>query len=395
MIRAFAVSLLIAAPLFAQTSDDISFQHTFLLRNVAGTAFNPGDTPHHPHIVQRNGWTTFWGGALFLEESTETGPKHQRNEVFSTNWIEAGAQHTLGSRGLVIFRGRASLEPLTVKESGYPQMLQWVSPENGGPLLDSMRAHDLIGEAAVDLAFRTTTASFIHLYAAPVGDPALGPVPYAQRASSEEFAEAPFAYDVQETTHDSTRVVTAGFASKFITIEGSVFHDAVTHGRHTSIDSGSIDSSSARLTITPVKNVSLQVSRGKLGDADLEVNSASLTFGGARGAMSAIYAQRNTPDGIKLNSGTIEGTLRALRNTFMVRFESVDRPPGFLDRPAVRRTSHFEVGYIYDFLANAYRAGLGANVDYHTQYRTLPSRYGHKPQAIYLFLRVRTESRTR
>ena len=395
MIRAFLVSLLIAAPLSAQTSDDISFQRTFLLRNVAGTAFNPGDTPHHPHIDQRGAWTTFWGGAVFLEESTETGPKKQRNEVFSTNWIEAGAQHTLGSRGLVMFRGRASLEPLTIKESGYPQMLQWVSPENGGPLLDSMRAHDLIGEAAVDLAFRTTTASFIHLYAAPVGDPALGPVPYAQRASSEEFAEAPFAYDVQETTHDSTRVVTAGFASKFLTLEGSVFHDAVSHGRHTTIDNGSIDSSSARLTITPVKSVSLQVSRGKLGDSDLEVNSASLTFGGARGAISAIYTQRNTLDSIKLNSGTIEGTLRALRNTLMVRFESVDRPPGFLDRPSVRRTSHFEVGYIYDFLASAYRAGIGANVDYHTQYRTLPSRYGHKPQAIYLFLRLRTESRTR
>src|SRR5471032_1546025 len=110
---AVAAALLYALPLLAQTSDDISFQRTFLLRNISGTSFNAGDAPHHPHIVTRGDWTTFWGGALFAEYSIETGPKVQRNELFSTNWIAGGAQHSLGSRGLVLFRGRASLEPLT------------------------------------------------------------------------------------------------------------------------------------------------------------------------------------------------------------------------------------------------------------------------------------------
>lgn len=395
MCRALFLALLIATPLAAQTSGDISFQRTFLLRNLSGTAFNPGDAPHHPHIVARGDWTTFWDGALFVEYSTETGPKVQRNEVFSTNWIAGGAQRPLGSRGLVLFRGRASLEPLTIKQAGYPQMLQWVSPENGGPVLDAMRAHDLVGEAAVDLAFRTTAASFVHLYAAPVGDPALGPLPYAQRASAEEFAEAPFAYDVQETTHDSTRVVTAGFASRLLTIEGSVFHDAVTRGRHATIDNGSIDSESARLTITPLPSVALQVSRGRLGAANRDLTSASLTFGNEKGAASAIYTQRETPAGEKLTSGTLEGTLRVLRNTFSARLESVDRPTGFLGRGDRWRTTHFTIGYLFDFLTGAYRAGAGANIDYHTRYRDLPLRYGHKPQAIYLFLRLRTEAARR
>jgi len=39
--------------------------------------------------------------------------------------------------------------------------------------------------------------------------------------------------------------------------------------------------------------------------------------------------------------------------------------------------------------------GLGANVDYQTQYRDLPERYGHKPQTLYAFVRFRTESRRR
>ncbi|HEY3056511.1 MAG TPA: hypothetical protein VGK31_11335 [Thermoanaerobaculia bacterium] len=386
-----ALLLFIALPLFAQSSDEISFQRTFLLRNISGTSFNPGDTPHHPHIINRGAWTMFWGGALFATYMSESGPDVQRNEGFSTNWIAAGAQRTLGSRGLVIFRGRASLEPYTIKERGYPQMLQWVSTESGGPLLDSMRAHDAIGEAAIDLAFRTSTASFIHLYAAPIGDPALGAVPYAQRASSEEFAEAPFAYDVQETTHDSTRVITAGFGSRFITLEGSIFHDAVSHGRHTSFDSGgSIDSRSARLTITPARNLALQVSRGELGDAKREVSSASLTYGNQNAAASAIWTRGET-----LTSGTVEGTLRLSRSTMSARIEVVDRPIGFLGRPDIWRTTHFTVGYIFDLIKGAYRTGVGANVDYQTQYRELPARYGHKPQTIYVFVRVRTDSRTR
>jgi hypothetical protein len=378
-------------PLFGQTSDEITFQRTFLLRNISGTSFNPGSAPHHPHIVNRGDWTSFWGGALFLNYSSESGPDVQRNEAFSLNWIAGGVQRNLGSRGLVLFRGRASLEPYTIKERGYPQMLQWISPESGGPLLDAMRAHDLIGEAAVDLAFRTSTTSFLHLYVAPIGDPAFGAVPYALRTSSEEFAEAPFAYDVQETMHDSTRVITAGFGSRFVTLEGSAFHDAVSHGRHTSFDSGGdIDSRSARLTITPVRNMVLQASRGELGDAKRKISSASLTVGNEGGALSAIWTK-----GDDLSAGTIEGTVRFARNTVAARIETVDRPPGFLGRTDIWRTTHFTVGYLFDILRGSYRAGVGANVDYHTQYRELPRRYGHKPQAIYVFVRLRTEARTR
>lgn len=395
MTRALLITVLLATPLFAQTSDEISFQRTFLLRNISGTSFNPGPAPYHPHIITRGTWTTFWGGALFATYSSETGPVKQRNEVFSTNWITAGAQHALGSRGLILFRGSASLEPYTIKELGYPQLLQWVSPENGGPLLDSMRAHDALGEAAVDLAYRTTTSSFVHLYAAPVGDPALGAVPYAQRSSSEEFAEAPFSYDVQETTHDSGRVITAGFGSRIVTVEGSAFHDAVSHGRHTTIDNGSIDSRSARLVITPMSNLLLQVSRGELGDAKRKISSLSATWGTQRGAMSAIWTERETPDGEKLRSGSVEGTLRVERSTLSARVEAVDRPIGFLGNANIKRTAHFNLGYIFDFMTGSYRTGAGVNIDYHTQTHDLGHRYGHKPQTVYLFLRVRTDSTAR
>lgn len=388
-----AALFLFASSAFAQTSDQITFQRTFLLRNVAGTSFNPGDTPHHPHLAERGAWTTFYEGSIFASYSNEYGPENARHEIFSTNWLAAGAQHPLGSRGLVLFRGRVSLEPFTVAEGGYPQMLQFVSAESGGPLMDSMRAHDLVGEAAVQLGYRLTTASFLHLYAAPVGSPALGPVPYAQRRSSEEFAEAPFAYDVQETMHDSTKVVTAGFGSRWISIEGSVFHDAVTTERHTTIAGGDIDSNSYRLVLTPHRNFALQVSRGKLGDDARDISTASITWANDWAAASAIWTNRDTRRGEELQSGGLETTFRLGRNTFMGRAESVDRPSGFLSNPDVERTAHFTFGYLYDlFTRGGYRGGVGFNFDYHTQTHDLENVYGHKPQAIYVFARFRTDS---
>ena len=386
-----AALFLFASPLLAQTSDQITFQRTFLLRNVTGTSFNPSDTPHHPHLIERGAWTTFYEGSAYLNYSNETGPEEQRNELFSTNWLAGGAQRTLGSRGTVLFRGRLSLEPYTIPEDGYPQMLQFVSAASGGPLLDSMRAHDLIGEAAVHGALRLTTASFLHLYVAPVGTPALGNVPYAQRRSSEEFAEAPFAYDVQETMYDATKVVTAGFGSRWVSLEASVFHDAVTTGRHTEIPDGDIDSQSARLVVTPHRNVALEISRGKLGDDEREITTASISWANDQAAVSAIWTDRE-----ELSSGTIETTFRVARNTFMARVEAVDRPAGFLGNPEIERTAHFAVGYLYDFFTRSgYRAGAGINIDYHTQTHDLEHRYGHKPQAIYLFARIRTDSARR
>ena len=42
---------------------------------------------------------------------------------------------------------------------------------------------------------------------------------------------------------------------------------------------------------------------------------------------------------------------------------------------------------------NGYRAGVGADIDYHSDVHDLKSRYGHKPQSIFLFVRLRTDAR--
>lgn len=390
--------LTLAAPLFAQTSDQITFQRTFLLRNVSGTAFNPGPTPHHAILSTSGVWTSFFEGTAFAAHASQSGPSAQQSHpLFSTNWVAAGAQRQVGQRGVVMFRVRGSFEPLTVPTDGYPQLLQSVSAESGGPLLDRMRAQDMIGEAAVDMALRLTTASYVHLYAGAVGDPALGAVPYAQRISSEEFVESPFAYDVQEMAHLATRVVTVGAGGTIATVEGSVFHHSVTTGRHSSVEDGNIDSWSGRLTLTPTRNFSLQVSQGSLGDTKRKVTSGSATYATDRVASSAIWTRREsdvTP--LTLSSFAFELLLKGARNTFMARAERVDDPLSPNQSLFVNPRTHLTFGYLLDFLKRgSYRAGLGINIDYHNSYRTLPAYYGHKPQTIYTFVRVRSEAARR
>lgn len=365
------------------------------LRNVSGTTQNPGQSPWL--TSGGDGWTFFHGFSAHVTHVSQTGPPESNNEVFSTNWLAAGLHRDFGDRAFVLLRGRVSLEPFTIADNdGYPQLLQYVSAESGGPLIDRMRPQDFIGEAALHAGWRPSSSTLISVYVAAVGDPALGAAPYALRASGVDFAEAPFAYDVQEPFHDSTRVVTLGFASRVLTIEGSVFHDAVTFGDHTEIDDGDIDSRSVRLTLTPARNFAIQVSRGELGE-DLEerkVSTASVTFGNDNVAATALWSQREREGGPEESAYGFELALRGGRNTFMARAEWVDRPFGFpfiAPGIATERTTHFAVGYIFDFISRPrFGAGAGVNIDYHTQSHDLEDFYGHKPQSIFAFLRFRT-----
>lgn len=315
-------------------------------------------------------WRPFFDGALFVTHASEVGPKNSESRVFSTNWLSVGAERQLG-RLTLLAGGRITLEPLTVPKDGYPQLLQYAPP-----LVDRMRAHDLVEEIAVGAEWRA-----LRVYLAPVGEPPLGAEPYAQRNSSIDFAEAPFAYDVQESFHVATRVISAGVTSSAVAVDGGVFHASHTTGRHTSIDDGNIDSWSARLTIAPHAQLSAQISTGHLGDENREVTSASVSYRGT----SAIWTKNGD-----LRAYGVETALRPGRSTILARAEWVDRPAAIFS-PDRRRMAHITLGYIIDVIhSERNRAGAGINIDYHSSTKSLTRNYGHKPQGIYAFVRLRT-----
>jgi hypothetical protein len=382
---AFALSLLLSAAAFGQVDP---------LRNLSGTTPAAGASPW----VQSSSdtFTFFYGFDAHVTYLSQTGPEEQENDVLSTNWVGAGMHMNLGDRAFVLARGRASLEPYTIDDS-YPQFFQYV-PEDG--LVDRMRPHDLFGEAAVQFGYRPTNGTLVSVYGALVGQPALGAAPAQLRSSGIDFAEAPFTYEMSETIHDSTKVVTAGFSTQFFTIEGSVFHDGFTTGDHTELDTdGDMDSRSARLTVTPSQALAIQVSRGELGEdlAQRDITSASVTYGGPVLALTALWTAREYPEEEREseNAWGVEVALRPGRSTFMARVEHIDRPAGF---PLVAPTplappveaTHYTAGYLYDFIRARYRVGAGVNIDYRTKTHDLEDVYGHKPQGIYAFVRIRT-----
>lgn len=381
---ALALSLLFSLAAVAQVDP---------LNNLSGTTPAAGASPW---IRSGSGSFTFFHGFdVHVTHLSQTGPEEQENDTFSTNWFGAGAQLALGNRAFVLARGRVSLEPYTM-EDNYPQFFQYV-PEEG--LVDHMRPSDLFGEVAVQVGYRPTANTLVSVYGALVGQPALGAAPAQLRSSGIDFAEAPFTYEMTETIHDSANVVTAGFATTFFTIEASMFEDAVSTGDHTEIPEGTADSRSARLTLTPAPNVSLQVSRGELGEGigEREITSASMTYSGAMVALTALWTSREYPQQVREGEIAygIEVALRGGRNTLMARVEHIDRPAGFPlvlpTTPGLSEATHYTAGYIFDFVPQSrYRLGVGVNIDYRTQTRELEEIYGHKPQGIYTFIRLRS-----
>jgi hypothetical protein len=331
-------------------------------------------------------WSRFGRGAIFGTYVTQTGPREPQRLLFSTNWLEGGVRRALGASGAIELRGRASLEPITIPREGYPQLLQYVSPASGGPLIDHMRPQDFVQELAMRATWRA-----IRLDLAPAGDPPLGTTPFAQRASSIDFAEAPFAYDIQESFHQATRMIGLAADTRRFAVEGAVFHASVTTGRHTTVEDGKIDSWSGRITVRPIERVAIQASQGSLGDAHHKVTAGSVTYEGPLVATSAIWTSRDAGLASKLNAYGLEVAVRGARNVFSLRLEEVDRPAGTI-YPTQRRTTHFTIGDIVEVMrSRGLRAGIGANIDYQTNTKELQGTYGHKPQSVYAFVRVRTE----
>lgn len=329
-------------------------------------------------------WHPFLDGAVFGTYGTEEGPKKPQHKFFSTNWFMAGAERDLGDRGSILARARISLEPFTIPKEGYPELLQYVSPRSGGPLVDHMRAHDLVEELAFGFQWRP-----LALRVAPVGEPPLGAQPYAQRPSSIDFAEAPMAYDIQESFHRATRVISGGITTHAVDLEYGVFHESLSAGRHTGFDDGKIDSWAARITLAPTSRLSAQISTGRLGDAKSKLSSASISYSAGRVSTSAIWTKRDDQ-----TAYSIESSVRAGRSVLMARGEWVDRPLGIFGETN-KRSAHITIGYILDVIHGAgQRAGIGINTDYHNSARTLEPTYGHKPQNLFFFVRWRTDRLT-
>ncbi len=150
-----------------------------LARTGSGTAWLPdaARTPGYHGSVGR--WTLMVHGSVFLQYDRQLGTRAD-DQLGSVNWVMLTAARPAAG-GMLRLRTMVSAEPWTLTARGYPELLQVAEPYRGGILTDRQHPHELISELSVGFEHPVGSRVGASLYAAPVGEPALGPVAYLHR----------------------------------------------------------------------------------------------------------------------------------------------------------------------------------------------------------------------
>jgi hypothetical protein len=405
----FYTALVLAVPLFAQhdMSNMPGMHHDAAtaptapadVTEASGTSVNPASSPMNMvHINARN-WRFMLHGVAFVEDIRQTGPRGG-DKFFSTNWFMGEALHGLAG-GTFSARAMLSLEPATVTGRRYPELFQTGETAYGKTIVDGQHPHDFVMELALRYSHPLGEKTSWELYAAPVGDPALGPVAFPHRVSAQELPLAPLAHHLQDSTHISDEVVTGAVTRGILRVEASGFHGGEPNENRWTIEHGAIDSWSARLSLSPNANWSGQISLGRLTKPEaLETGdqvrgTASVTYNrpyaGGNWATSAIWGRvHKTGNGDKLNGYGLESVARfAQKNYITGRIELVDKDELPLSGREFR-IGAYTAGYTRDFYwIPRLATGLGADFTTYSMPAPLHPYYGERPVAGLIFLRFK------
>ena len=207
-------------------------------------------------------WMVMAHGFVFAQYDKQTGERGD-DQFGSLNWAMLMATRDFGG-GRFQARTMLSLDPLTVTRRGYPLLLQTGESFKGEPLHDRQHPHDFWMElgALYQRGIKKNLAWSV--YAAPSGEPALGPVAFMHRPSAMDNPAAPLTHHWQDATHVSFGVVTAGLYSRKWQLEGSVFNGREPDDKRWDFDPIKLDSYSGRLTVNPTQHWSMAAGYGYL-----------------------------------------------------------------------------------------------------------------------------------
>ncbi|GAC1435597.1 MAG: hypothetical protein NVS1B11_24230 [Terriglobales bacterium] len=241
----------------SRTLVDLVQEHT-----ISGTDAEPISTPVDMLMTTKGEWNLMFHGEAFLNELQQSGPRGV-DKLFSTNWFMPMAQRKFGN-GTLTIRAMLSFEPATISNQRYPELFQQGETEFGKPIIDGQHPHDFFMELAAMYDYKIGEQTLLSFYAAPMGDPAMGPPAYPHRESASEDPIASLGHHLQDSTHIADDVNTLGITHRNFRIEASGFHGREPDEFRWNIDSGKIDSWSARATLNPTRDLSAQFSVAQL-----------------------------------------------------------------------------------------------------------------------------------
>ena len=368
-------------------------------RMGSGTSWLPDAAPMNAWHWMRGQWTLMLHGQAFLIYNHQGGPRGD-TQFGSTNWGMLMAMRPLGG-GLLHLHGMASLEPWTLGKRGYPLLLQ-----SGESLVDRQHPHDLFMELAAMYERPVGGGLGVSLYVAPVGEPAIGPVAFMHRASSEGDPLATLAHHWQDATHITYGVITAGLFTRTWKLEGTVFNGREPDGERTDFDFRPLDSYGARLSVNPGREWALSASwayldspegsepreyQHRIGASVMHVKptrtghlSSSLVYGANR------HAGTRSLD----HSIVLESNLHAGKNNFFSRLsfvqkDAADLAVNLLGDPRFDIYS-LSLGMIREVGRIGHTSfGLGGRVGLSRIPAALEAEYGSRaPVGIALYLRI-------
>ena len=236
-------------------------------RMGSGTSWLPDAVAQPARHFTAGGWTFMLHGAAFLQYDRQGGPRGA-DQVALLNWSMLAAGRQLGG-GTVQARTMLSADALTVRDGGYPLLLQSGETWHGAPIHDRQHPHDFLGELAMMYDRPLTRGLGVTLYAAASGEPALGPVAFMHRASALDNPSAPLGHHWQDATHISFGVLTAGVFSGHWKLEASAFNGREPDEERWGLDPVRLDSYSGRGTWNPTANWSVSAGYGYLASPEV------------------------------------------------------------------------------------------------------------------------------
>jgi hypothetical protein len=410
----------------------------------SGTSVEPPSTPVSMVMSHYRGWMPMLHGSAFIADTQQhaasnlTATGRGSDKLFSTNWLMPMAIRQLGQNGRygqLTLRTMFSLEPATVSDRQYPELFQQGETAFGKPIIDGQHPHDFFMEVAALYDIRLGEHTLLSLYAAPVGDPAIGPTAYPHRHSASEDPIAALGHHQEDSTHIAFNVFTGGITWRWLRFEESGFHGAEPTeqrwGFQPSPNGHAVDSYSSRITFSPTQNWSSQYSIAHIVSPEAlypnenqQRQTASIMYNRPIGAhhdttsmpgmdmttaatgnwsTTLLWGRtKSLTDGSIENSYLLESLLQFhTRNYVWTRIENAGRsselllppgsplPPNFTESP-IGHVAAYTFGYDRDYRIAPYLlAAPGAQFTTYTTPSALVSTYGHHPWGVVAFVRLR------
>lgn len=357
-------------------------------------------------------WGLIAHGFAFGQLDIQRGPRGD-TQAGGLNWAMLMLSRDVAG-GLFQLRTMLSLDALTVTRRGYPLLLQSGEVIDGAPIVDRQHPHDFWMELSALFERPISRDLGVSIYAAPSGEPALGPVAFMHRPSAMDDPSAPLSHHWQDATHISFGVATLGLFSRRWRLEASLFNGREPDEHRWNFDLGRLDSWSARFTLNPDDHWSLTAGYGQLRDPEqmhpgVDVRRATVSamhgvrMGEGRQWTTSVIYGVNMPTGDERASQAVlvESSVIAGRSTVFGRFELVQKSadelvlPPQIDHDRRFQVASLSLGHIRE-VGDAFgmTLGAGARGTVNMVPAELEPHYGSRtPLGLWLFLRLRPKFR--